>query len=60
MAWSPIQEIGEDRGTGITPEEEDKVLVVARQSPELSSRQLAAWITDNAALPYLSRRCTAF
>jgi putative transposase len=32
----------------ITPEEEDKILAVARQSPELSSRQLAAWITDNA------------
>jgi putative transposase len=31
----------------ITPEEEDKVLVVARESPELSSRQLSAWITDN-------------
>jgi len=32
----------------ITPEEEDKILVAARESPELSSRQLAAWITDNA------------
>jgi putative transposase len=31
----------------ITPEEEDKVLTVARESPELSSRQLSAWITDN-------------
>ena len=31
----------------ITPEEEDKVLVVAREFPELSSRQLSAWITDN-------------
>jgi len=31
----------------ITPEEEDKVLAVARESPEFSSRQLAAWITDN-------------
>jgi transposase InsO family protein len=31
----------------ITPEEEDKVLAVARESPELSSRQLSAWITDN-------------
>jgi transposase InsO family protein len=30
----------------ITPEEEDKVLAVARESPELSSRQLSAWITD--------------
>jgi transposase InsO family protein len=32
----------------ITPEEEDKVLAVAREYPELSSRQLAVWITDNA------------
>jgi len=31
----------------ITPEEEDKVLAVALESPELSSRQLATWITDN-------------
>jgi transposase InsO family protein len=31
----------------ITPEEEDKVLAVARESPDLSSRQLSAWITDN-------------
>jgi putative transposase len=30
-----------------TPGEEDKVLAVARESPELSSRQLSAWITDN-------------
>ena len=32
----------------ITPAEEDKILVVAQESPELSSRQLSAWITDNA------------
>ena len=31
----------------ITPYEEDRILTVARESPELSSRQLAAWITDN-------------
>ena len=31
----------------ITPNEERRILVVARESPELSSRQLAAWITDN-------------
>jgi len=40
-----------DRGrpwNRITPEEETKILTVARESPELSSRQLAAWITDNA------------
>ncbi len=32
----------------ITPEEEGKILAAARESPELSSRQLATWITDNA------------
>jgi len=40
-----------DRGrpwNQITPEEDDKILAVARESPELSSRQLSAWITDNA------------
>ncbi len=31
----------------ITPEEEIKILAVARESPGLSSRQLAALITDN-------------
>ncbi len=31
----------------ITLEEEGKILAVARESPELSSRQLSAWITDN-------------
>ncbi len=31
----------------ITPEEEDKVLAVAREFPDLSSRQLSAWITDH-------------
>jgi transposase InsO family protein len=31
----------------LTPEEERKVLAIARESPELSSRQLSAWITDN-------------
>ena len=39
-----------DRGrpwNRITPEEESKILAVALESPELSSRQLAAWITDN-------------
>ena len=33
----------------LTPEEDARVLAVARESPELSSRQLAAWITDNAS-----------
>ena len=31
----------------LTPEEDIKVLGAARDAPELSSRQLAAWITDN-------------
>ena len=31
----------------ITPNEERCILAVARESPELSSRQLSAWITDN-------------
>jgi len=31
----------------ITPKEESKILTVAREYPELSSRQLSAWITDN-------------
>jgi transposase len=31
----------------ITPEEEDKVLAVAQEYTEFSSRQLSAWITDN-------------
>lgn len=31
----------------LTPEEEDKVLVIAREYPDLSSRQLSSWITDN-------------
>ncbi len=32
----------------ITPDEEDRILAVAREFPELSSRQLSVWITDNA------------
>jgi len=32
----------------ITPEEDGKILAAAREFPELSSRQLATWITDNA------------
>lgn len=31
----------------ITPEEENRILKVAQEHPELSSRQLSAWITDN-------------
>jgi len=40
-----------DRGrpwNRITPEEEGRILAIAREYTELSSRQLAAWITDNA------------
>ena len=31
----------------ITPNEERRMLAVAREFPELSSRQLSAWITDH-------------
>ncbi len=31
----------------VTPNEERRILAIARESPELSSRQLSAWITDN-------------
>ena len=31
----------------ISPNEERRILVVARECPELSSRQISAWITDN-------------
>ncbi len=31
----------------ITPEEEDRILAIAREYTDLSSRQLSAWITDN-------------
>jgi putative transposase len=31
----------------ITPEEDDKILAVARKYTDLSSRQLSVWITDN-------------
>ena len=32
----------------IIPEEDDKILAAARDLPELSSRQLAVWLIDNA------------
>jgi transposase InsO family protein len=32
----------------ITPKEDNQILATARKFPQLSSRQLAAWITDNA------------
>jgi putative transposase len=31
----------------ITPNEEHRILAVAREFPELSSRQISIWITDN-------------
>jgi transposase InsO family protein len=31
----------------LTPEEEDKVLVIAREYTDLSSRQLSVWVTDH-------------
>ncbi len=31
----------------ITPDEDRRILAIAREFPELSSRQLSAWITDN-------------
>ena len=31
----------------ITPNEDRRILAIAREFPELSSRQLSAWITDN-------------
>ena len=31
----------------ITPEEDDRILAAARSFPEVSSRQLSVWITDN-------------
>ena len=31
----------------ITPNEELRILAVAREFPELSSRQISVWITDN-------------
>src|SRR4030042_5658477 len=31
----------------VTPNEERRILAVVREFPELSSRQLSAWLTDN-------------
>jgi putative transposase len=45
--WQPDSRNRKRPWNRITPEEEDKILAVAREHPELSSRQLAAWITDN-------------
>jgi len=36
----------------ITPEEEDRILAIAREYTDLSSRQLSAWITDSACMPH--------
>jgi putative transposase len=47
--WRKGSDKGERRTpwNRITPNEERRVLAVAREFPELSSRQLSAWITDN-------------
>jgi transposase InsO family protein len=47
--WRKGSEKGERRipWNRITPNEERRILAVAREYPELSSRQLSAWITDN-------------
>ncbi len=47
MVWSPTQDTGEGRGTVSPRKKKARILAVARESPELSSRQLSAWITDN-------------
>jgi transposase InsO family protein len=39
---------GERPWNRLTPKEDERVLAAAREAPELSSRQLAAGITDNA------------
>jgi putative transposase len=45
-----LDSVGERRPWNrLTPEEDARILAAARESPELSSRQLAAWITDNAS-----------
>ena len=41
------QEVPPTPWNRLSPPEEQAVLAVARRSPELSCRQLAAWITDN-------------
>ncbi len=49
--WRHKSSLSRDRGrpwNRITSNEECRILTVARESPELSSRQLAAWLTDNA------------
>jgi transposase InsO family protein len=47
--WRKGPEKGESRTpwNRITPNEERRVLAVALEYPELSSRQLSAWLTDN-------------
>jgi len=37
----------------ITPEEEDKIVAAAMESPEISSRQLAAWIRRQRRLCHI-------
>ena len=56
----------EDRPEGSTPawnrlraQEEQVVLTAAREMPELSSRQLAVWITDNHGFFVSESTCIA-
>ena len=47
--WRKGSETGKRRTpwNRITPNEERRILAVAKEFPELSSRQLSAWLTDN-------------
>jgi putative transposase len=47
--WRKGSETGKRRApwNRITPNEERRILAVAKEFPELSSRQLSAWLTDN-------------
>ena len=47
--WRKGSETGKRRTpwNRITPNEERRILAVAREFPELSSRQLSVWLTDN-------------
>jgi len=48
--WRQGRDAGKHRGrpwNRVTPNEERRILAVAREFPDLSSRQLAVWITDH-------------
>ena len=44
----------------ITPNEERRILAVAREFPELSSRHLSAWITDHEGFAVSESTVSAF